>query len=349
MGEADGLVVVRQVGRALRRPRQRWIAFGLAVAFSLAGCSSPAPAQGSDPAEAGDDPAEPAEPDTPVRDEPPADVELPDEDDLAATWAAFHTAWVEQAAADDPDPAAFEPLATDPTAVVERLIAQRGEARLVTTETELWPRFTIDGDTAEVSDCAIVAQHPANRPDSVATVTVGWEATATATDDGWRIVAARPLDLFCIAEELNDQLLDAYRAFREAKNAAWDPPDPDHPDLERTMAGEQLEFIRELLAEHKREGIVIRDPAPTENAVVFEVGHGRATVSDCAEQVEGYGAFDLETGDRLDELIVPVGEGRLDAQSVDLVRHSDGRWKVEDQAASRDTDCVEGSTRYEVQ
>jgi hypothetical protein len=319
----------------------------LLVALLLTGCSNP------DPVVA---PEEPSNPDgTAASDlgnsnesEPAPADETPGTEELAAVWEAFHAAWVEQAAADDPDPAAFEDVAVDPDGVAEALTMQRGDSRLVTTEAELWPRFDIDGNSAEVADCTIVAQHPDGQPNSTATVTIGWAATAVVTEDGWRIQDARQLDLFCIAEELNDELLAAYRAFREAKDAAWDPPDPEHPDLERTMAGDQLEFIRDLLAEHQREGIVIREPAATDNAVVFDVGLGRATVSDCTEQVEGYGAFDVDSGERLDDLIAPVDPGRLDAQSVELERDDDGAWRVIDQAASRGTDCVIGSTRYEV-
>ncbi len=324
----------------------RLLALLLAVVM-VAACSNSdpvvAPEEPSNPdgAAAPDAPGESNEPESEPADDPPG------EEELAGVWDAFHAAWVEQAAAEAPDPAAFEGVATDPEGVVEALIALRGDGRLVTTETELWPRFEVGGDNAEVVDCAIVVQHPDGQPDSLATVTIGWEATALATDDGWQIADARQRDLFCIAEELNDQLLSAYRDFRAAKDAAWDPPDPDHPDLERTMAGEQLEFIRELLAEHARDGIVIREPAPTDNAVVFDVGIGRATVSDCTEQVEGYGAFDLDSGERLSDLIAPVDPGRLDAQSVELERN-DGAWRVVDQAASRGTDCMVGSTRYEV-
>ena len=322
--------------------------FGLAAvcAALLAACTGATdtqPPQAEPPGGTNPDPPAEQPVEEPAHDPGPAAA-----DQLAETWAAFQTAWLEQAAVDNPDPSAFDSLAVDPDAVVETLIVQRGESRLVTTGTELWPRFDIDGDRAEVVDCAIIEQHPDGQPDSLATVTIGWEATAIATDDGWRIQQARQSGLFCIDEELNDQLLAAYRDFRAAKDAAWDPPDPDHPDLERTMAGEQLEFIRELLAEHQRDGIVIRDPAPTDNAVVFDVGIGTATVSDCTEQVEEYGAFDLDSGERLDELIAPVEPGRLDAQSVELRRGDDGLWRVVDQAASRDTNCIVGSTRYEV-
>jgi hypothetical protein len=322
--------------------------FTLFVAFLvLAACSN---------SELITEPAEPSSPDGTAASDPgnsnesdpePAE-EPPGAEELASVWEAFHAAWVEQAAAEDPDPAAFEDVAADPDGVSAALTAQRGDSRLVTTEAELWPRFDIEGDSAEVADCTIVAQHPNGQPDSTATVTIGWEATAVVTEGGWRIQDARQLDLFCIAEELNDELIGAYKAFRAAKEAVWDPPDPEHPDLERTMAGEQLEFIRDLLAEHQREGIVIREPAPTDNAVVFDVGLGRATVSDCTEQVEGYGAFDVDSGERLHDLIAPVDPGRLDAQSVELERDGNGVWRVVDQAASRGTDCVIGSTRYEV-
>jgi hypothetical protein len=318
----------------------------VAALVILAACSNAEPAAVPEEPSNPDATAPPGDPDNEPEPEPADDP--PGAEELADVWEAFHAAWVEQATVDVPDPAAFEEVAADPVGVVEALMAQRGDSRLVTTETELWPRFDIDDDKAEVADCVIVAQHPDGQPDSVATVTVGWEATAVVTDDGWRIQDARQLDLFCIAEELNDELLTAYRAFREAKDAAWDPPDPDHPDLERTMAGEQLEFIRDLLAEHQREGIVVRDPAPPDQAVVFELGIGEATVSDCSEQVPERGAFDLETGERLDDLIPPIRAGQLDLQSVELERGDDGSWRVVDQAGTRDTNCVPGSTRYVV-
>jgi hypothetical protein len=341
------------------RPPRPWLVVLLAALLILtAACTTndpTAPDAASDPP-AADAPAPTGDPDP----EPNPEPELGPEPELEGetggeggaevqvgeVWAAFHTVWVEQAGADAPDPAAFEGLAADADVAAEALRVQRGEARTITTEQELWPVVTLDGsDTATITDCAIVTQHPDANPEAPATITVGWEATATATGDGWRIEGVRPTGLFCIAEELNEQLLAAYRDFRAAKDAAWDPPDPDHPDLAETMTGEQLEFIRQLLHEHQREGVVVRDPAPTDNAVVFELGIGTASVSDCVEQVDGYGAFDLETGERLDLIDAPV-DGQLDLQSVELVRDDDGDWKVIDQGAARDTNCVPGSSRY---
>jgi hypothetical protein len=328
-------------GRALR-------SFGmlLAVALLVAACSS-APASEPEPPPPADQPpagAPGSEPDEPG---PSAD-EPSDEEQLGELWVTFYRAWVEQAPLEDTDPAAFADLAVDPDELVSNLVAQRLESRPVVTEFEQWPQLVIDGDTATITDCVITTQHERDEDGNVVTLSTSWEAQATTTAEGWRIETAGPRDLFCVAEELNEQLLDAYRAYRAAKEAAWDPPDPDHPGLDQTMTGGHLEFIHRLLEEHQRDGIVVRDPAPTDNAVVWELGIGTATVSDCVRQVAGRGAFDAASGERIDELIPPVRDGQLDAQSVDLVRTDDGVWKVENQAGTRDTDCIEGSTRYAV-
>ena len=337
----------RRPGRAHARPRQPALAALIVFTLLAAACTDdPAPAAEppppNEPAHA-DDNAAASDPDTP---EQPADH---DEADLLAAWEGFHTAWIGEAAADDPDPAAFDGLALDPDATLATLIAQRGDARLTTTEAELWPTISADEHTgtATIDDCAIVTQHPQGQPNSPATVTLRWEASAVVTEEGWRIDAARPVEMFCVASALNDQLLAAYREYRAVLDDAWDPPDPGHPGLEAVMSGEHLEFIRELLVEHERDGIVIREPAPTDDAVVFDVGIGTATVSDCTEQVAEYGAFDLTTGARLDDLIPQTANGQLDLQSVELSRDGGG-WRVVEQGAARDTNCIKGSTRYVV-
>jgi hypothetical protein len=309
----------------------------------LAGACTSAPPEQPPPSSA--EASDPVEPDEPAAEPDPEPEPVSAEDELLELWSQFHEAWVEQAAAAAPDESAFTDLAVDPASVVADMVALRLETQTVTTEFELWSSIDAAAETASITDCVIATQHPEGSESSAATVSIRWAAEAIATDDGWRIDTARQLELFCVAEELNDQLLTAYRDYRTGLDLAWDPPDPEHPALEQTMDGEQLEFIRTLLVEHRADGIVIREPAPTDNAVVWRLGIGTATVSDCTEQVEEYGAFDLETGERLD-LIPPAGDGRLDAQSVELQRAADGAWKVVDQAGTRDTECVPGSTRY---
>ena len=317
----------------------------LATACSSAPASEPEPPAPPDPPPAEVPSSEPDEPDPPADEASGSDS---DEEQLDELWASFYRAWTEQVPLEVTDPAVFADLAVDPDQTSSQLVAQRLDSRPIITDLEQWPRIVVDGDTATITDCVITTQHERDDDGNTVSLSTSWEAQAVATADGWRIESARPRDLFCVPEELNEQLLDAYRDYRSAKDAAWDPPDPDHPELEQTMAGEHLAFIRRLLDEHQDDGIVVRDPAPTDNAVVWELGIGTATVSDCVRQVAGRGAFDAESGERLDELIPPVQEGQLDAQSVDLIRMGDGVWKVENQAGTRDTNCTEGSTRYAV-
>ena len=333
-------------GVRARRRTPRLHAALLVAVLVVTACSS-APASEPEPPEPADPPSAEVQRNEPDEADPP-EAELSDQEQVDQLWASFYRAWVEQVPQEEPHPDAFADLAVDPDQTSSNLVAQRLDSRPVITEFEQWPQIVIEGDTATITDCVITTQHERDDHGDAVTLSTSWEAQASATADGWRIDVAGPRDLFCVGEELNDQLLDAYREYRSAKDAAWDPPDPDHPALEQTMTGAHLEFIRGLLAEHQRDGIVVRDPAPTDNAVVWELGIGTATVSDCVRQVAGRGAFDVESGERLDDLIPPVRDGQLDAQSVDLVRTDDGVWKVETQAGTRDTNCTEGSTRYAV-
>lgn len=190
------------------------------VTLALVAAACPGPEPTNDPAPEPDPPSNTqpdAEPDEPE----PAEPVEPDngaatEADLADIWTAFHAVWVEQAALDDPDPDAFDGLALEPDEAVATLVAQRGEARIVTTDAELWPRLDITDQAAQVADCAIVTQHPEGQQDSAATVTVRWEATATVTADGWRIETALPVGLFCVAEELERQSDGAWRVVAQA-------------------------------------------------------------------------------------------------------------------------------------
>jgi hypothetical protein len=314
----------------------------LAVLLVLAACSNAVPADEPEPSP---DPTVDSAPSQPADASEP-DAGPPGAEELAATWEAFHAAWVEQAAAPDPDPAAFEASAADPQGVVELLRSQRGEGRLVTTEVELWPRFEIEDDRAEVTDCAIVAQHPDGQPDSLATVTIGWEATAVATDDGWRIDSARPLDLFCIAEELNLQLVDAYGAWLDGHDEWYDPPDPDHPLLSATMADPGLTDMRAILADDRAAGISMRFPHEPE-AAVTEIGLGTARVTDCYVAPDGYGAFDVESGERRPDVVPAPEAGQLNRTVADIERTDEG-WRVTGWRWEEQNNCEPRETRYAV-
>ena len=332
------------------RPGRAAVAMLLTLLLTVA-CTSNNPTAESDQTETTDqatpEPTEP-EPETGTETETETETEVAAEVQIGEVWAAFHTAWTEQAPTEAPDPTAFEAVAVDPPAAAGQLTTQRGEARTVTTEAELWPTITLDGsEAATISDCAIVTQHPDGQPDSAATVTVAWEATATVTDDGWRIDSAQPTGLFCIAEELNDQLLDAYEGWLEAHQEWSDPPDPQHPLLAQTMAEPGLADMRSFLADELAEGVVSRFPHDP-NGAVTDIGIATARVTDCYEAPDDYGVFDLETGERRTDLVPTPEPGQQNRTIADLERGDDGDWKVVGWRWEERNDCEPGETRYGV-
>ena len=358
--------VYRQTGRgeaAMRRCLPRRFLLPLATLLiallALVSCTrspdadadaDPRPAPPAPPADDGADDPEPPEPPE-TGDEPSATLE----EQAIALWEDFHTERLAQLTSDaDPDPVAFDGLATEQgtEAAIDLIFVGRGELAIDITEAEFWPQVEIAAaaDRATVEDCILVAEQPAGRTDLEATVkTQVWTGTLTATEDGWLVDHVVPGIDNCVAPELNRQLLDAYRAYHEARNVAWDPPTPDHPDLPQTMTGTRLENFQALLAEHLVEGIIVRDPHdPLESAVVFDLGVGQATVSDCHPAHPAYGAYDIETGERLDEVIPPVEDGQLNLVSVDLVRQDDGSWKVAQSAGLDGTNCTPRGTDYVV-
>ena len=129
--------------RRCRRRRSGHAAVAVLLTLLLTvACTSNNPTGPADPTDAPDqtettDEAtpEPTEPETGTETE----TEVADEVQIGEVWSAFHTAWTDQAPAEAPDPAAFEAVAVDPQAAAGQLITQRGEARTVTTEAELWP------------------------------------------------------------------------------------------------------------------------------------------------------------------------------------------------------------------
>lgn len=276
-------------------------------------------------------------------------------DEIAGLWEAVHDERLEQSHADTPpDASAFSGITTDrgTEALLDLIRAARSDVPTEVSDTELWPQVEIaaGGDRATIEDCVIVATRPGGDEEARATVrSQVWTGAAIATEDGWRIDTISPGQDHCVPTELHEQLLDAYAAYHRAWTAAWDPPNPDHPLLAETMTGQRLEEIRQQLEADRDDGIAFRDPHdPLENAVVFELGIGTATVSDCHRARPDYGAFDVDTGERRDDVVPPVEPGQLNLTSVELVRADDGDWKVVEAGGLDDTNCEPGGTDYVV-
>lgn len=330
------------------RPCGAWSFPALALAVALGACTPSSGTPAPTPTTASPTPAAPG-PSPPTR-----TASLHDQ--VTSLWEAVHDQRLTQVFGDDPpDPAPFAGLASQQATglLLDFIELGRGEIPADLTDHQLWPQITIpaSADRARIEDCILVASQTASQPDSAPLVTSQvWTGTAVKTSSGWVLDDLSIGVHNCVPPDLNRELLDAYRAYHNAWTRAWDPPNPQHPLLEQTMTGHRLEEIRRLLEEDQAAGIVFRDPHdPLENAVVFDLGIGEATVSDCHPAHEEYGAYDLDTGQRLDDEVPPPRPGQLNLTSVDLVLTSDADgWKVAESASLTDTNCEPRGTPYVV-
>ncbi len=277
------------------------------------------------------------------------------EEQVEALWEDLQTKRLAQVyAAAEPDGGAFANLATEPAvgALLDLIQAARGDVPTELVDTELWPDLDIAaaGDKAAIADCILVATRPASQPDTEPTVqSQVWKGSAVATAEGWRIDAISVGVDNCVPPKLNQQLLDAYRGWHKAKNQWWDPPDPNHPLLDQRMVDPGLEDMRDLLAEHRSMGIVVRDEHDLDKAVVFELRIGAARISDCfPAHPNNITAYDKDTGKRREDLSPSPTPGQVDRTLADLERTADSKWKVNGWRSTTDSDCTPGGTPYAV-
>jgi hypothetical protein len=78
-----------------------------------------------------------------------------------------------------------------------------------------------------------------------------------------------------------DEVLAAYRTAIDAVEAAFDPPDPNHPDLLATHAGDSLEGLQATLEQIVNETVLYVgaiEPHPTVKSLVAD----EAVIEDCS-------------------------------------------------------------------
>lgn len=119
-----------------------------------------------------------------------------------------------------------------------------------------------------------------------------------------------------------EQVLADYEAAQAAITAAFDPPDPDHPDLLATLAGEHLDRVQVRLSQYELEGrsdvLISKQSDPR----VISIDDTTAVVENCVTEILQY--TDTETRE-------PLGEQRTYTAllNVDL-ELIDGTWKIVD-------------------
>lgn len=115
-------------------------------------------------------------------------------------------------------------------------------------------------------------------------------------------------------------VIDAYLAELDAFYAAANPPNPDHPALERTATGEELQAVRNFLKELRSDGLAVRRGDETRNRpVLISMTQQEAVIRDCVTDADVQ--FKRSSGEIVDDKVV---HGRWQARLV----HVDGTWKV---------------------
>jgi hypothetical protein len=119
-----------------------------------------------------------------------------------------------------------------------------------------------------------------------------------------------------------EAILAAYQGYWDTWLAANDPPNPDHPDLEKYATGAALENERASIAEYRALGQVVRLPADSRyasDATVVSRSLDEATVSDCAVD-------DSQLIDEVSGVILDGSVGTFEFKAT--LRRGDAGWRV---------------------
>ncbi len=183
-----------------------------------------------------------------------------------------------------------------------------------------------------IDDCLFESPKVGNK-------TTWYRGTAVSGDAGWRIESVEVVNAIgCVPRGLADAAFAGYDAYWDARLVFWDPPDPDHPLVEATLAEPQLDHIRGLLVDSVANGWVMRG-RHTSNYEIIEVRSPTdLAIRDCQDQDPARGLFMAETGERLDDLVGPIVEGQRDFLSAVMLLEGE-TWKVSDVQAQRHVLC----------
>lgn len=189
----------------------------------------------------------------------------------------------------------------------------------------------VEGDTAELRDCyaADLTEHDRETDEQVTDrggTRFAADATLARSDDGWVVTEFNQGDP-CVPADAAGEIEDRYLAFWAAVNTAGRPPDPDHPDLLDTAAGEQLDGLQQQLAAFRDAGEEVRDETVSHPvAVRISSDDTVAMVRDCRDLDPDGGVYDSESGELMRGGAEP---GQRDLWETRL-EQQDGKWRVVD-------------------
>ena len=311
--------------------RSRLVAVVLAGGLALAACTTQGEAPADDELPAASSPA-------PVEDEAPEgnapEPEEPTDGAAAvAAYADFLSALTAAMEAGDPDHPELARVATgdaliNAQAIVVSLVDEQRVAR-----GEIVPSLEtieVSEGSATLEDCyrLDLIEYGADTDEQVADRGgARFEATAVLRhgEDGRWVVTEFAEGDVCAPANIATTVTDRYLAFWDALWDAADPPDPDHPGLADTAAGDHLVGLQAQLTQLRDDGHVRRGRGIESPVVVYVTAHDtQALVRDCVEENPETGVYDATSGDRIDGGIEPGQRTQLETRLEVL----DGDWRV---------------------
>jgi hypothetical protein len=279
----------------------------------------------------------------------PEVVETSDEDVVATGYEAFLDALTAAMEAGDPELTELSEHAEGAGLVsAQAMVVSLTEAGRV-ARGNFVPSFEsveVDGDTATVEDCyrAEIVEFDATTDEQVADRGgARFEATAKLeSDDGTWVVTEFAQGDVCAPSEIAAEVRDRYLAFWDAVWSAADPPDPDHPSLADTAAGDHLAGLQAQLTQLRDDG-QLRRGRGTENPIVEYVTDrdSAALVSDCVEEDPDGGVYDARSGERIEGGTAP-GQQTLLETRLEVI---DDAWRVVNvRVVEEDSSCVPGES-----
>ena len=325
-----------------------WLAVAaVAASLALAGCTSNSGASRDDQLPVEEPPA--AVESEPLEDDEP-EPELPtDEEMVAASYARFLTALTAAMEAGKPDltdlteSATGEGLLNAQAMVVSLLDEDRFARGSVVPSIET---IDVSQDSATVEDCyrldlveydAETSEQVADRGGARFQASAALELNA---DGNWIVTEFVEGDV-CAPTEIATTVADRYLAFWDAVWAAADPPDPDHPGLADTAAGDHLTGLQAQLTELRDNGHVRRGRGTEHPVVVYVTDRDtHALVRDCVEENPESGLYDAASGELVDGG-TDEGQRTLLETRLELL---DGNWRVVNvRVEEEDSSCEPGA------
>lgn len=324
-----------------RRPggsgaRSRLVTLALVGALGLSACTSSSadPTTPPEPVVATPSTSRSTSPSAGERPPTSSATSAPDVEESLVTAYEDFLAAVALAVQQDDEPVALEEVATGQAlaaaqARVVGLASQNRRARgqLVADVQEV----DVDDGSATISDCHRneLVEYDLDTDERLADH-AGTRFAATvqlARSRGEWIVTEFVEGDPCVPDGIAGAVAARYLEFWAAVADAGRPPNPDHPALAETAAGEQLAGLRDRLAQFRDDGLEVRGDHTSHPAVTrVSKGDTVAYVRDCRELDPQGGIYDAETGEMVQGGAEP-GERSLWEARLEL---ADKAWKVVD-------------------